>query len=163
MDEDIIEKAEAYCASTNRRLTGRLGSGIHGIVFSIEGKPNKGVAALKLHYGRAPYSREVEAYIRLQEFNIITIHDFNVPELLACDDQLLALEMTVVKAPFVLDFAASSLDFEPEFSDEIWAEWNRKNEEQFGSDWPKAQVILQELRDLGIYMLDPSPGNLRFR
>jgi len=26
-----------------------------------------------------------------------------------------------------------------------------------------AQVILQQLRDLGIYMLDPSPGNIRFR
>ncbi len=71
--------------------------------------------------------------------------------------------MTIVMPPFVLDFAASSLDFEPESSEEIWAEWNRKNEEQFGADWAMAQVILQELRNLGIYMLEPSPGNIRFR
>ena len=44
-----------------------------------------------------------------------------------------------------------------------WEEWKRKNEEQFGADWPMAQVILGELEDLGIHMLDPSPSNLCFR
>ena len=43
------------------------------------------------------------------------------------------------------------------------ADWNCKNEEQFGEDWPKAQAILAELEEFGIYMLDPSPSNIRFR
>jgi hypothetical protein len=71
--------------------------------------------------------------------------------------------MTVVKPPFVLDFAGAYLDFAPEFSDEIWEEWTRKNDEQFGSDWPMARVILDELQDLGIHMHDPSPSNICFR
>ena len=83
--------------------------------------------------------------------------------MLRCNDDFLALEMTIVMPPFVLDFAGAYLDFPPEFSDEIWAEWEDKNREQFGDDWPMAQTILSELRDLGIHMHDPSPNNIRFR
>jgi len=75
MDEDIVEKAEAYILRRDCHMAGRLGFGIHGIVFAIESK----------------------------------------------------------------------------------------NEEQFGSDWPMAQMILGELRDIGIDMHDPSPSNIRFR
>ena len=75
----------------------------------------------------------------------------------------MALEMTVVAPPYVLDFAGAYLDFPPEFSDEIWADWERKNQEQFGADWPMAQMILGELQDFGIHMHDPSPSNIRFR
>lgn len=71
--------------------------------------------------------------------------------------------MTVVTPPYVLDFAGAYLDFPPKFSEEVWADWNRKNEEQFGGDWPAAQVILGELEDVGIHMLDPSPSNICFR
>jgi len=133
------------------------------LFFSIKGKTNPGEGALKIHYSEAPSRREKAVYERLGESGVIAIRGFRVPELIASDDTLFALEMTVVKAPFVLDFAASSLDFEPEFSDEIWEEWSRKNEEQIGADWAMAQAILQELQELGIYMLDPSPGNIRFR
>ena len=76
---------------------------------------------------------------------------------------MLALEIAVVTPPFALDFAGSWLDFPPRFSDEMWEDWNRKNEEQFGEDWPEAQAILGELEESGIYMLDPSPSNFRFR
>jgi hypothetical protein len=31
------------------------------------------------------------------------------------------------------------------------------------SDWPRAQAVLAELEELHIYMLDPSPSNIRFR
>jgi hypothetical protein len=164
MDEDIVEKAETYVARRNSRLTGRLGFGIHGIVFVMEGNAYPGPAALKIHHSEEPYRREKEAYGRLNEAGILEIRaTFRVPQLIACDDDLLALEMTVVKPPFVLDFAGAYLDSAPEFSDEIWREWVRKNEEQFGSDWAMARVILDELEDLGIHMHDPSPGNIRFR
>ena len=163
MDEDIFERAEIYAADRDRRLAGRLGFGIHGIVFAIEGNVHPGVAALKIHYAEEPYFRERDVYRLLEEEGVMEIHGFRVPQLIACDDALLALEMTMVKPPFVLDFAGAYLDFAPEFSDEIWEEWERKNEEQFGSDWPMAQSILGALRDFGIHMHDPSPSNVRFR
>ena len=163
MDEDIFEKAERYVARRNRRLSGRLGFGIHGIVFETEGNADPGFSALKIHREEEPYARERDIYERLMEHGVFEISGFRVPQLLASDDHLLALEMTVVKPPFVLDFAGAYLDWPPEFSDEIWEEWERKNVEQFGEDWPMAKVILGELEDLGIHMHDPSPSNIRFR
>jgi hypothetical protein len=163
MDEDIIEIAEAYVVRRDCRMVGRLGSGIHGIVFAIEGNAHPGLAALKIHNAEEPYLREKQVYGRLKEAGIIEILAFRVPQLIAFDDELLALEMTVVKAPFVLDFAGAYLDSAPKFSDEIWEEWTRKNQEQFGADWPMARRILGELQDLGIQMHDPSPANIRFR
>jgi hypothetical protein len=47
MDDDMIEKAETYAARSGRHLAGRLGFGIHGIVFALEDNQNPGVAALK--------------------------------------------------------------------------------------------------------------------
>ncbi|MDQ3623243.1 MAG: hypothetical protein M3463_12240 [Verrucomicrobiota bacterium] len=162
MDEDTIANAEVYCARHRLRLLERLGTGIHGIVFAVEGNAVFGAAALKVHYSPEPYLRERRVYERLKELQIAEIRGFEVPQLLDFDDELLALKMTIVTPPFVLDFAAAYLDFAPEFSDEIWEEWVRKNEEQFGAHWPTAQMILGDLRDLGIHMHDPSPGNIRF-
>jgi hypothetical protein len=163
MDEDIVEKAETYAARRDRRLAGRLGFGIHGIVFAIEGNVHPGAAALKVYYSDEGYCRERDVYRRLQDQGVVEIYDFRVPQFIERDDALLALEMTMVMPPFVLDFAGAYLDFPPQFSEEVWAEWERKNEEQFGSDWPKAQMILGELQDMGIHMLDPSPSNICFR
>jgi hypothetical protein len=163
MDEDIIEKAEAYVVRRGCHIAGRLGFGIHGIVFAIKGNAHPGLAALKIHNAEEPYLREKQVYGRLKEAGIIEILAFRVPQLIAFDDELRALEMTVVKPPFVLDFAGAYLDSAPEFSDEIWEEWTRRSEEQFGADWPVARRILGELEDLGIHMHDPSPRNIRSR
>jgi hypothetical protein len=46
---------------------------------------------------------------------------FNVPQLIGFDDELHVIEMTVVKRPFVLDFAAAYLDVRPEFPEDVWA------------------------------------------
>ena len=48
------------------------------------------------------------------------------------DAELLALEMTVVQQPFVLDFAEVRLDFPLEFPDDVWASWLEEKQEQFG-------------------------------
>jgi hypothetical protein len=76
---------------------------------------------------------------------------------------LLALEMTMVKPPFVLDFAGAYLDSPPDFPDEVWEERAAKWQNDFGADWAKAQAILSELKSLGIHMLDPTPSNICFR
>lgn len=163
MDEEVIANVEAYVARRRLRLLERIGFGIHGIVFMVEGNAELGTAALKVHSAREPYVREREVYERLREMGVTEIRGFDVPSLLDCDDELLALKMTLVMPPFVLDFAGAYLDFPPQFSDEVWADWERKNQEQFGGDWPMAQIILDDLRDIGIHMLDPSPSNICFR
>ena len=163
MEEEAIANAEAYVARRGLRLIERVGFGIHGIVFMVEGNTELGTAALKVHFSREPYLREVSIYERVAAMDITEIRGFEVPCLLDCDDELMALKMTVVTPPFVLDFAGAYLDFPPQFSDEIWADWEGKNQEQFGADWPMAQIILDDLKDIGIHMLDPSPNNICFR
>jgi len=49
-----------------------------------------------------------------------------------------------------------------QFSEEIWADWESRKQEQFGSDWGTVLAILSERRRHGIHMLDPSPSNIRF-
>jgi hypothetical protein len=161
-EEELIENAEAYAAAHGHTIGRQLGFGIHGTVFELIYESNS-AAAVKIHSSFDPYSRERDSYERLMAAHVQNIRGFKVPQLIQWDDELLALEMTIVKAPYVLDFAGAFLDFPPEFADEVWADWNRKNQEQFGDDWPEAQVILAELEEFGIYMLDPSPSNIRFR
>ncbi len=141
----------------------RLGFGVHGIVFLVESNEQVLLSAVKFHYQWAPYQRERDIYERLTDLEVTYLSGFETPRLLRADDELMALEMTVVSAPYVLNFAGAWLDFPPEFPEEVWQDWNRKNAEQFGSDWPAAQRILAELEEWQIYMLDPSPTNICFR
>jgi len=162
-EEELMEKAEAVARERGCTIGERLGSGIHGIVIVLESESKAAMTALKVLWSAKPYRRERETYERLMEARVTKVRGFNVPQLLWWDDELLALEMTVVAPPFVLDFAGAYLDFAPDFSPEAWEDWSRKNEEQFGADWPEALAILAELEEFGIRMLDPSPSNIRFR
>jgi len=85
-----------------------------------------------------------------------------VPQLLGFDDELWVIEMTVVARPFVLDFAGAYLDFPPDFSEEVLADWQAEKHEQFGSRWPEVQAILRALEGYGVYMVDVNPGNVSF-
>lgn len=163
MDEEAIANAEAYAARHQLRLIERLGFGIHGIVYLVEGNSELGTAVLKAHFQEEPYLREKAVYERLGELNITEIRGFEVPCLLGSDNELLILRMTVVTPPYVLDFAGAYLYDAPKHSEEVWEDWRRQNEEQFGADWPMAQIILGDLQDLGIDIHDPSPTNLRCR
>ncbi len=70
--------------------------------------------------------------------------------------------MSIVTRPFVLDFAGAYLDAPPDFTDEIWAEWESGKREQFDVRWPKVKSILSALEELDIHMVDVSPTNIAF-
>lgn len=163
MDEELLENAEAFARAHGGSPGEELGSGIHGTVVVLKSESGLADTALKIHSSAEPYRRECEVYERLLDLGVRKLLGFHVPQLLLRDDALLALGMTIVPPPFVLDFAGAWLDWPPEFSDEVWAERREKWASEFGDDWPKAQGILAELEELHIYMLDPSPSNIRFR
>ena len=71
-------------------------------------------------------------------------------------------EMTIVQKPFVLDFAAAYLDVRPDFPEEVWAEWEADQREQFEERRPKVRAILDAFEGFGIYLLDVSPANVGF-
>ena len=82
MDEDMIEKAEVYAARRGRRVAGRLGFGIHGMVFVIEGNAECGASAVKIHGNREPFLRERDVYEWLSERGVVDICGFSVPQMI---------------------------------------------------------------------------------
>jgi hypothetical protein len=159
MDDVIIQNALAYASQYQLELAERLGFGIHGIIFVAGNKSEGGRTAIKAHRESEPYLREQAVYERLKRAGTTEILGFNVPQFIRADDNLRVIEMSSVTRPFVLDFAGAYLDAPPDFSDEIWAEWESGKREQFDVRWPKVQDVLAAL---DIYMVDVSPSNIAF-
>jgi hypothetical protein len=162
IQETLLQNAHAYASRHKLQLAERLGFGIHGIVHVAKNNKQPAKTAIKAHSSAEPYFRELRVYQRLRQAAIREIKGFNVPELIRHDDHLRILEMTIVRRPFVLDFAGAYLDMPPDFSKEVWDEWEIEKREQFGSRWPEVLNVLSALEDLGIHMIDVSPGNIRF-
>lgn len=163
---DITSRALHYAQWHNLALADELGAGVHGIVIATESQPGKGIptirSAIKVHRQVLDYLRERDVYLRLKQHEITTIRGCHVPRLLASDDELGVLELTIVTRPFVLDFAGAFLDRPPDFSEEVLAEWRAEKSEQFGPRWGEVQAIMRCLEGLGIFLLDVNPGNISF-
>jgi len=128
-DSELIDRAEAYAEQNNLYLSHQLGGGIHGIVWAAGSHlKSSRILALKVFERLRPYQREREVYLRLKEYDVETIRTCQVPRMLDYNDDLLALSMTIVSRPFVLDFAAAYLDDPPEFTEEVWADWRVEKE-----------------------------------
>lgn len=155
---DATIRLEKYLAQHGIRTQDHLGSGVHGSVFLTDVQ-----TAVKVHEASTPYRVERDVYRRLADRRVSKIRECAVPVLLYSDDELLVIEMTAVKPPFVLDFAGAYLDRRPDFSDETMAEWRIEKEEQFGSDWAEVDLILAHLEGLGVYLSDISPRNIMLK
>ena len=164
MDEKIARNVQLYAQRYNARVGGALGSGNHGNVFVVESKAKRMRYAVKFCKDPAPCDREVRAYELLAERKVIDIAGFSVPQFLGSDDELLAIEMTIVEAPFLLDFGGAYEEFSlPDFPDNVWAEWRQQREEEFGANWPVVEEILSVLSSYGVHMIDVHPRNIFFR
>lgn len=164
MNEFVIVNLESYAARRALVLAERLGFGIHGIVNAAGSNPHlPPTAAIKAHLNAEAYGRERDIYLRLRAIGLRELLGFQVPQILAFDDELRVLEMTIVTRPFVLDFAGAYLESPPEFSDDVWDEWLEQKVDQFGQRWPKVQEVLAALEELDIHMVDVSPSNIAFR
>lgn len=139
-----------------------LGFGVHGKVFTCRRLGCATTTALKIHERSVSYVRERDVYMRLQDLEISEIEGHHVPILVGLDDDLLAIEMSIVVRPFVLDFGGAYLDAPPDYSAEILEQWTQEKEEQFEENWLKAANILATLRRYGIYVADVNPGNIGF-
>ncbi|HUA67143.1 MAG TPA: hypothetical protein VMA13_01230 [Candidatus Saccharimonadales bacterium] len=162
MDEKLRTNIRAYAAGRQLQIAELLGAGKDGVVWVARSRTFPTRVAVKAHRFAELYLREKAVYQRLEAKGINCILGFNVPELLGFDDHLHVVEMTIVQRPFVLDFAGAHLDARPEFSAEIWADWEAEKREQFEGRWPKVEKVLAAFEEHGIYLLDVSPGNIAF-
>jgi hypothetical protein len=162
MVEIAIKHAGAYAARYELRLGERLGFGIHGSVHVVEHKIKGNKSAIKSHRATEFYVRERAVYERLSGAGVSDILGFHVPQFIRADDDLEVIEMTIVTRPFVLDFAGAYVGAPPEFSEEIWFEWEAEKREQFGERWTAVRAVMDDFEGLGIYLVDVSPNNIAF-
>jgi hypothetical protein len=163
MNERLIPNAALYASQRGLELAEILGSGKDGIVLVAKHKGRPADVAIKVLRWDEAYLPEKLAYERLKKLGVSRVLDFNVPQLVGSEDALRVIEMTIVKTPFVLDFAGAHLDARPEFSGEIWADWEAEKREQFEDRWPQVLRVLDAFEALGVYLLDVSPSNITFR
>jgi hypothetical protein len=162
MSDIALANTAAYAARYHLRLAERLGFGIHGTVHVAEHQGKQDQSAIKAFNSAEFYHRERAVYDRLRDARLTEILGFHVPQLIRADDDLQAIEMTIVTRPFVLDFAGAYLDARPEFSEEIWAEWESQKREQFGERWRIVQAVMNAFEEMDIYLVDVSPSNIAF-
>ena len=136
----------------------QLPFGKDGMVYSTSA-----ATAVKVFVGDETFARELACYQRLQESSIHELLGHAVPHLVAADQDLLTIEMTVVEPPFLLDFASAYLDVPPDFPPEVIDEWQQAKQEEFGAHWGHVVILLELLKEqFGIYLLDVHPGNITF-
>jgi hypothetical protein len=154
----IPTRAQVYAARYGLGLVDRLGFGKDGIVWAT----NRGTA-LKVHERAHTYERERDAYGRLRDCAVTSIRDHTIPLVIAKDDELLGIEMTIVQPPYLLDFSSVDLDEPPDFAEEVMEQWREEKREQFEDRWPQVELVLAELRArCGMYLFDIHPGNITF-
>lgn len=162
-DDIVLRRFASYAVRRSLRSSRLLGSGKDGVVHEADGNGFPGFVAVKSFRREAGYARERDVYLRLRELNMRRVRVCHVPWLVAWDDELMTIEMSMVMPPFALDFADAYLDDEaPQFSGEVWADWDRKLDEDFGSRAAEVRRMLAVLRASGIEWLDVHPGNIRF-
>src|SRR2546430_1319087 len=105
----LVARCEQYCRRRDILPGQLLGQGKDGSVWQTNWP-----SAVKIHLQPELYKRELLAYIRLAERDIALLAGFNVPRLIGADDDFLAIEMSIVFPPYLLDFASATLDAPPD-------------------------------------------------
>lgn len=143
------------------RFVEELGDGKDGRVLKTE----RG-QAVKFIYDESVYRRELRAYHILRQRDIDEINGFQIPRLIRHDDALRAIEMTVVQAPFILDFASAYTSEEYArfgFSQDVLEEREAHWSDIFGDHWPAVQVLCAAFtRETELILLDLSLNNIKF-
>jgi hypothetical protein len=121
-------------------------------------------SAVKIHESVPSYRGELDAYIRLRECSVISAAGFSIPRLADFDDNLLALEMTIVSPPFALDFASAILDNPPDLIEDEGHTFYDFIRDRFDEHADEVMDLYHELADrAGIYVLDFHRHNIKFR
>ncbi|HYO23707.1 MAG TPA: hypothetical protein VEQ85_02045, partial [Lacipirellulaceae bacterium] len=103
-----------------------------------------------------------ECYRRLQAAGVEKLVGFNVPWLVGWDHELRVIEMTIVQAPYILDFGKVYIDAPPPYlydkqmMKNVYAEWR----DRYGSKWNEVVCAVEVLTKYGIFYVDPRRSNI---
>ena len=136
-----------------------LGYGNDGIVYQTHR-----ASALKICQQINKYHRELAAYERLRECKVTEICGFSVPILVGSSEKLMAIEMSVVQPPCIVDFAQAYLDFPFEYEEGSEEHWWNQIREDFGNNFAKAEEVFYFMQNkFDLYYYDLAPRNLMFK
>lgn len=120
--------------------------------------------AVKVHERVESFKQELIVYQRLRDMRASMVVGFHIPRLRGFSEDLLAIEMSVVHPPYVLDFASAVLDRPYDFEPDVLEEWHHRLEEQFGEQVTDAHRIIDELgARFGVFLYDLHRHNIKFR
>jgi len=118
------------------------------------------ISVVKTFYDERNYIHELTCYQRLKSAGIgRKIREFNVPQLMGSNDGLLAIEITTVFPPYILDFGKAYL-VDPEFPEHVMEEWHERMRKWWHDDLKEIRTVLAVLRRCGIWYYDAKPGNV---
>ena len=157
----VDPRVSAFESRRGCRLLGRLGPGPGQDGFVLR---SDRLTAVKFFERAERYSREHQVYQMLRAKGIYHIAGHAVPELISADENLRAIEMSIVERPFVLDFAGAKLPEEvPDFEPHVMEEHMEHLRELFGERWGDALHVAEMFRQAtGFVLLDIHPGNIAF-
>jgi hypothetical protein len=150
-------RAKQYADAQGLLIVKELGAGTDGAVW----KTSKNTA-IKVFERPRIYNTELASYQRLQEEGVRKLGRFNVPSLVEWDEVLLVIEITIVSPPYLIDFGKVYLDHPPDYSAEVWADYEEQQRELWGEKLGEVQALLWRLETMGIYYVDPTPKNIAF-
>ena len=152
------DRAKQFCDQSGAHLLQPLGHGIDGNVWLISRQ-----SALKIFARQETYLRERDCYRRLFDHRVEVLAGFEVPELKDYDNSLLAIEMSVVSPPCILDFGKAYVDSPPDYSLEALAEAEAAERELFTEEqWKQVRLVRAALLQYGINYFDARPSNIMF-
>ena len=155
------ERALSFAVEHGLGLEERLGFGQDGEVYRTDAQ-----TVLKVFAEDRQFEAEWEAYVRIEEAGFTQICGHAIPVLLRADFGRSILHLTIVREPFVLDFARATLGrrSETRWPADVWSECMAQWRTRFRShQWPKVLEIREALGAAsGVWMEDLHQGNIRF-
>lgn len=152
------ERLDSYLKFHSLSSVGVLGQGKDGCVWLTSRH-----SAVKIHERSESYRAERNAYIRLRELHVTEIAGFRVPFLHNYVDDLLALEMTVVTAPYLLDFASAKIDAAHDLIEDEGHTIIDMIRERFDDQADDVIALVDELGSYaGVYLTDVHRHNIKF-
>jgi hypothetical protein len=157
IDQDLELRAREYAKRNDisANFTNPLGFGQDGRVWKTDR-----TTAIKVFERVRTYNVELECYRRFTQHGIKELCGLAVPQFEANDDELLVIEIGIVKPPYILDFGKAHLDQRPDFPEDTRKEWESDLEDLFGDGVTKVRSVLWKLSQLGIHYYDAKPKNI---
>ena len=155
---EILDRRNDYCERRQIRVIDEDGAwGLDAFVWrSAVG------TILKVHRYEDRFRREMAAYDRLTERGLKRLQGFRIPELTQYDEELLVLELSFVRPPYILDFTEVGLDQRPPDFQLDDPDWEAEKRRVFGRRWADVRRLLEGLMQYGIYYCDVHNQNIRF-